>query len=87
MASETVRETTKIVRPWGRFGSRYEVGASGYRYYCLAWIASFTALACIVLHMFGLVSIYTGLAFFLAGLAICCHFTWQATRHGRKIAG
>jgi len=79
-------EMTRIIRPWGLLGGRYEVGARGFRYYCLAWIAALAGLACMVLHALGLVSIYTGVALFLVALAICCHFTWQTTRHGRRMA-
>lgn len=80
-------ETTRIIRPWGRLGSRYQVSLRGFHYYRLAWIASFASLLGILMQALGLVSIRTGLALFLGALAICCHFTRQATRHGRKIAG
>ena len=80
-------ETTRIIRPWGRLGSRYEVSQHGLQYYYLAWIASLASLACILMLSVGLVSIHMGIGLFLASLANCCHFTWQATRHGRKLAG
>jgi hypothetical protein len=80
-------QATRIVRPWGVFGGRYEVAALGYRYYCLAWIASFTGMACVLMHALGLISIYRGYALFLVALAFAVHFTRQTTRHGRRITG
>ncbi len=78
-------EATRIVRPWGRLGPRYEVGESGIRYYRLAWIASILSVVPIAFHALGLISVTTWLVVFLAALAVCCLFCLQTMRHGRKL--
>jgi hypothetical protein len=75
----------RIVRPWGRRGSRYEVDAAGIFYYRLAWAAAALSVASIPLHAMGLLPIFTWLAIFPSALALTACFTWNATRHGRKL--
>jgi hypothetical protein len=80
-----VRVETRIVRPWGVLGSRYEVGPGGIRSYRLAWIAALLAVASIPLHAIGLLPTVTWLVYFLAVLALTAGFTWNTTRLGRKL--
>ena len=78
-------EATRIVRPWVRLGGRYEVGVSGIRYYRLAWLASISSLAPMVLHALGWISISTGVGVFLFALAVCCLLCLLTMRHGRRV--
>ena len=79
-------DSTRIVRPWGRFGNRYEVGAWGFRYYCLAWIVSVLGVLCLAAHALHVGPDTPWITLFLLALAITAYFTWQTTRHGRKLA-
>ena len=80
-----VKVATRIVRPWGALGSRYEVGSDGLRSYRLAWIAALLAVVSIPLNALGLLPTLTWLVCFLAVLALTAGFTWNTTRLGRKL--
>ena len=79
------QEETRILRPWGRRGSRYEIDAAGIFYDRLAWAAAGLGVTSIPLHAMGLLPIFTWLAVFPSTMALTACFTWITTRHGRKL--
>ena len=58
------QDETRILRPWGRRGSRYEMDAAGIFYYRLAWAAAALAVVSIPLHAMGLLPTATWLTVF-----------------------
>jgi hypothetical protein len=79
------QDEKRILRPWGRRGSRYEVDAAGIFYYRLAWITAALAVSSIPLHAMGVLPTATWLAAFTSAMALTAGFTWNTTRHGHKV--
>ena len=74
---------TKIVRPFGRLGSRYIVNATGYMYYRLALVVVGLGICVppIFLSPFSNSRIVVHLSF-LAGVSA---LVWLTVRNGKKI--